>query len=166
MGCCASQPEAPKPGAESRSYVSQHSQQQQQQHFTPVVQPHTNQMAAVHHPQQQPRQFGAPMQHNQLRGPFNPNFVQVGPQPVGRQQPGGALTFVALYNYSARTAEDLSFVKGENFSALCLCIRLVLCCTCMRTHVCLVCLFPFLCPTKYLISSPSSSPPSSPLPPI
>ena len=57
-------------------------------------------------------------------GPFNAGgFVQAGPHPGGG---GGALTYVALYSYSARTAEDLSFVKGERrfFSLLFLSARL------------------------------------------
>ena len=41
-------------------------------------------------------------------------FMNRGPvAPVGG---GGALTFVALFDYEARTAEDLSFHKGTLFS--------------------------------------------------
>lgn len=52
-------------------------------------------------------------QHRQ--GPFSPGgFMPGGPtQGVGMpRSQQGALTFIALYSYSARTAEDLSFSKG------------------------------------------------------
>ena len=56
---------------------------------------------------------------NHQQGGYNPGGPFMHPQQVPRiggpmrpQQPGGALQFVALYNYSARTAEDLSFSKG------------------------------------------------------
>lgn len=53
-----------------------------------------------------------------VSGPMQPggafargyNMPQMGA--TGASVGGGALSFVALYNYDARTAEDLSFVKG------------------------------------------------------
>ena len=78
----------------------------------------------------------------QRGGPFG-----AGPRYAGQQggqgmvshtrpaQGGGAVMFVALYNYTARTAEDLSFVKGEREKergigrekGVCACVRLCVC---------------------------------------
>lgn len=56
-------------------------------------------------------------------GPFGPpgmgGGMGMGPGRIGAPMMpgagGGALTFVALYSYDARTAEDLSFTKGEEW---------------------------------------------------
>ena len=120
MGCCTSQPSTPKAGKDTTSYVPQ-----------PSHPPQGNQVNASGIPQH-PQQPGHAAVHRS--GPFNAtNFIPSGqPQKVGgpmmRPAPGagGALTFVALYNYSARTAEDLSFAKG-------------LVCVCMyNVHTCIV----------------------------
>lgn len=41
---------------------------------------------------------------------------------------GGALTFVALFDYEARTAEDLSFRKGT------FCVMVVMVCVCVQCN--------------------------------
>ena len=41
--------------------------------------------------------------------PPQPQMIQQAPPPI----PGGVLTFIGLYDYDARTAEDLSFKKSE-----------------------------------------------------
>lgn len=53
--------------------------------------------------------------HQQMHmGNQNNPFANRGPgvMPSGPATTGGALTFVALFDYEARTAEDLSFRKG------------------------------------------------------
>ena len=135
MGCCASQPETPKPVPGSVTYTQQQSAQQQHQQHHPSNASAGNQVqfqqrkpAAVSGPmggggQPHGGPFGAP------RGYGAPGGQMGGPMMggAGRGQ-GGALTFIALYNYSARTAEDLSFVKGENSSVNgCVCVRLFVC---------------------------------------
>ena len=59
--------------------------------------------------------------------PNNPFMNRTQMQSVGPATTGGALTFVALFDYEARTAEDLSFRKGK----LCVCV------CCHETIVCL-----------------------------
>ena len=123
MGCCASTPpERPKPTDESKAYVPKqspggHPNNSGHVHNMPPSQQPMMHPSAMQH-QQQPRQMSAPMHHQQPRsGPFNPPggpFIQPGPIiGVPMQRPPGALTYVALYSYSARTAEDLSFIKGR-----------------------------------------------------
>lgn len=110
MGCCASQSETPKAGANSQAFVPPQSRQ-------PPVQPQPgmSQPAAMAMHQHQQHQLKMAHSH-QRQGPFNPGFMPGVPTHGGaivrQQQTGGALTFIALYSYSARTAEDLSFVKG------------------------------------------------------
>ena len=98
MGCCASTPsERPKPTDESKAYVPK-----------PPL--------GGAHQQQPPRQIPAPDQQQGPRsGPFNPGGGgPFNPGIGGPMRPhGGVLTYVALYSYSARTAEDLSFIKGK-----------------------------------------------------
>lgn len=124
MGCCTSKPETPKPAAGSVTYTSQHPTQPSpgMGRSGGVGQVHPvspGRLNIAHHPQPQQMQIGGPM-GQQRSGPFAPRFggqqAMVGQPMIGgpmRPQQGGALTFVALYNYTARTAEDLSFVKGE-----------------------------------------------------
>lgn len=110
MGCCASQSETPKAGENSTSFVPQRTAQ------PPTQQPTTPQGTGMAMPLRQPpsKVISGP----QRGGPFNNvGFIQPGSMP--RTQPG-ALTFVALYSYSARTAEDLSFVKGKSLWLVCL----------------------------------------------
>lgn len=102
MGSCTSEPEKPKQGPDTKKWISTdpHAQQVGQRNpqgnnVQPLIQPPNSQQPGAYnpggfiHPQAVPR-VGAPM----------------------RQPQGGTLTFIALYNYSARTAEDLSFSKG------------------------------------------------------
>lgn len=110
MGCCTSQSETPKVGANSQAFVPPQQRQPPPQSQAVMSQP----TAMAMHQHQQHQMKMAASQHRQ--GPFNPGgFVHGVPTQGGamiRPQQSGALTFIALYNYSARTAEDLSFVKG------------------------------------------------------
>lgn len=108
MGCCESAPEPQKIDG-SVSFTSQKKPAQQHQPASgPGLHPgHGNHGSGgqVHlgHPQNYNRQ---PVVGQSMPG--NP-FSRVGPATQGT---GGALTFVALFDYEARTAEDLSFHKG------------------------------------------------------
>lgn len=113
MGGCTSSPEKPKTKSDSVSFTSQ---QQTVQKFDA----HGGHI----HAQQQQRGYGGP-QHQQritanIGGPMQPNnpfqranIVGGGPVHIPPGGGSGALSFVALYDYDARTAEDLSFAKGE-----------------------------------------------------
>lgn len=108
MGCCTSTNEKPQKKSESVAFTTQKAvQQQQQQHHHHGGHP----QAQVHMAGQQMR-GGMPQQpmitaSNAAANPFNR-----GPQAATH---GVALTFVALFDYEARTAEDLSFRKGTRF---------------------------------------------------
>ena len=58
----------------------------------------------------------APPQMNQYvpQAPPQPQAIIQQPPPV----PGGVLTFIGLYDYDARTAEDLSFRKSERLQIM------------------------------------------------
>ena len=96
MGCCASA--EPQKNQESVSFTNAPKHQQ----ASANVGARGPQMG--HQPAQgynsQPRAAPA--------NPFAPQAPAAGP-PGG----GGALSFIALFDYDARTAEDLSFRKGE-----------------------------------------------------
>lgn len=109
MGCCASQSETPKPGVNSQAFVPPQSRPPPSQ--APVGMSQPTAMAMQQHQQHQIKMAAA--QHRQ--GPFSPGGFMPGGPPQGVGMPRsqqGALTFIALYSYSARTAEDLSFAKG------------------------------------------------------
>ena len=106
MGCCTSEPEKPKKQSDSVAF-----------HPTPTGHPAAapqahNQYPPRHPAQAQPQMsVGGPMQ--QMNNPFNRFPGNVVSSPMGAGIPtGGALMFVSLYNYEARTKEDLSFGKG------------------------------------------------------
>ena len=107
MGCCASAPE-PKKIDGSVSFTSQAQQKaalQNQQSGGAGRHPgHPGGGGQVH---MGGHAAAGPYRHQPAPQsvPANP-FQRVGPTP------GGALTFVALFDYEARTAEDLSFHKG------------------------------------------------------
>ena len=116
MGCCTSSPEEPKKKSDSVQYTNQ---QQRQQVLPSQGVPRQAPVSHLqqYHQQQQPRQFvsniSGPVQPG---GGFGRAYIPGMGAPVvpgGGGGGGGALTFVALYNYDARTAEDLSFIKGE-----------------------------------------------------
>jgi len=58
---------------------------------------------------EQEKQIEQPRYEPQVTQPQPPAIVQPPPQ----MPTGGVLTFVGLYDYDARTAEDLSFKKSE-----------------------------------------------------
>lgn len=111
MGCCTSSPEEPKKIDGSVSFTSQKAAQQQRQQagHGGHGQPHTGAQVHMGHPQAggYNRQPVIAVPNNQS----NP-FSRVGPATQSLGGGGGALTFVALFDYEARTAEDLSFHKG------------------------------------------------------
>lgn len=110
MGCCTSAPEKPKKKTESVSYTQQQATfPQQGQRYTQEPQVHISRGP----PGYNASNISGPMAPGM--SPFGRSYMpQVGPPTVSLPGVGGgALTFVALYNYDARTAEDLSFNKGE-----------------------------------------------------
>ncbi len=117
MGCISST-EKPQAKSESGRFELERGQQTQQ---PGQQQPRYNESsrgggpASYPYPgqQQQPSRGGisGPMG---TQNPFGPRMGQ----PASGGQ-GGALSFVSLYDYSARTAEDLSFSKGEALVRVC-----------------------------------------------
>lgn len=116
MGCCTSAAE-PQKQKDSVSF------QKQKPGGHPAAggggggvraQGHGGHPAASHPYTQNPGGGGHMHQPHMMSG--NPNahnnpFASRGQAQLG--PPSGALTFVALFDYEARTAEDLSFRKGE-----------------------------------------------------
>ena len=103
MGCCTSATEKPQKKVESVSFTTQ----------KPAQPVQTRGQVNMNHP---PGGYGG----GQMRGGVHQqpmptgvtaNPFQRGPAMQGTSG-GGALTFVALFDYEARTAEDLSFRKG------------------------------------------------------
>lgn len=76
----------------------------------PAKKPETKTFVKDKEPQEQ-HQIAQPQMHQQFiaQAPPQPQAIIQAPPPVS----GGVLTFVGLYDYDARTAEDLSFRKGE-----------------------------------------------------
>ena len=110
MGCCASSPEKPKTQSGSVSYTNQTNtgyKQPAQQPQSQLQIGHGNMHTGM--PQGRPMAVSGPMQAG---GAFSRGFNMPQMAATGAAVGGGALSFVALYNYDARTAEDLSFVKG------------------------------------------------------
>lgn len=109
MGCCTSAPE-PKKIDGSVSFTSQAQQQKA------AAQAQQGGGAGRHHAGHPGGgggqvHLGGHAAAGAYRQPA-PQTMQANPfQRVG-PTPGGALTFVALFDYEARTAEDLSFHKG------------------------------------------------------
>ncbi len=108
MGCMSST-EKPQARDESGRFELNRDQQNQQSN---QQQPRYNDSrgrggpASYPYPGQQPSGgISGPM------GTQNPFGARMAGQPASGQ--GGALSFVSLYDYTARTAEDLSFHKGE-----------------------------------------------------
>ena len=69
-----------------------------------------------------------------ISGPMQSNPFQRSMPGGGGGMPGGgsggALTYVALYDYDARTHEDLTFRKGK-YICVCVCV-----CVCVYARVC------------------------------
>ena len=87
MGCCCSSGNnAPAKKPETRTFVKDKEQPPEEHQ---IAQPQMQQFVAQAPPQPQ---------------------VMIQPPPV---MAGGVLTFIGLYDYDARTAEDLSFKKSE-----------------------------------------------------
>ena len=113
MGSCVSSPERPQKNTESVSFTHQQQNPQRYQHGNQPNQPRTYPMQQQQQPSMGisgPMQPGNPFQRGGM-----PGQMRIG-QPMGGGGGGGggggALSFVALYEYTARTAEDLSFHKG------------------------------------------------------
>ena len=106
MGCCTSAPEKPRKKSDSVSYTNQTNPQKHE----PQIQITHNPPHGGHIPRGHVSNISGPMHAG---GAFSRAYV---PQVGAPSIPGagaGALTFVALYNYEARTKEDLSFGKGK-----------------------------------------------------
>jgi len=98
MGCCASA-DKPQKNQESVSFTN-----------APKHQQASANMGGGRGPQighQPPQGYNSQPRAN----PTNP-FASQAPA-AGPPGGGGALSFIALFDYDARTAEDLSFRKGE-----------------------------------------------------
>lgn len=107
MGCCTS---ADKPQKNNESVSFTTAQKQPGHHHQQAGNPGRGGPVQIGH-QQQPGGYGQPRVMNQPpanANPFSPAMPSGGP-PGG----GGAISFIALFDYDARTAEDLSFKKGE-----------------------------------------------------
>ena len=123
MGCCGSSAEKPRQNPSSISYGQQGSRSGKG--APPGSNPNMGGGPAYpSYPQQpQPGYRQPPVQHQQAVG------YHAGPPPTlggggvgavpripgagGPMMGGGALVFLGLYKYEARTAEDLSFDKGQ-----------------------------------------------------
>lgn len=105
MGCCFST--EPQKKNESVSFTNAQKKQAGQQ----PVGPGRGQAHVVAHAA---GGYGGPMGGG-AHQPMNANPFSRGPAvpSVGAPGGGGALSFVALFDYDARTAEDLSFRKGN-----------------------------------------------------
>ena len=110
MGCCGSTSTKPQPvGGTSMSYTPKGTANNPQGGgYKPAT-------AAGYPPHQ--TTMGAPTGGLTSSGPFGSAGVGMGRMAgmgaPGGPMTGGALTFVAVYRYDARTAEDLSFSKGS-----------------------------------------------------
>ncbi len=116
MGGCTSSPEEPKKNPDSVQYTHQYQQQQHQRAGGPASHGVPRQGPVSHAPQyhhQQQHQVASISGPVQPGGGFGRAYIPGVGAPAVQGGGGGALTFVALYNYEARTAEDLSFAKGE-----------------------------------------------------
>ena len=142
MGGCASSPEKPKQNSGSVAYTQKQQQQQaaHPQHNSGSVQP-SRAMNMPHgggggggYPGGSAHMM--PPMASSISGPMQGNPFQrsmpgmVGPMSSNR---GGTLTYIALYDYDARTHEDLTFRKGKN---LCVCVCVCVCVR-ARTRVCM-----------------------------
>ena len=135
MGCVGS---SEKPQAKSESGRFEVDRNQSNQHGQPQR----------YHNQPQPSYPfpGGQKPASSISGPMvqgNPFAARMGPP--GGGQTGGALSFVALYDYTARTAEDLSFHKGESLSlwCVCVCVCVPVCGVrvCIPLNMCIVCVY-------------------------
>ena len=121
MGSCTSSPEKPKQNSGSVAYTQKQQQQQASAHHNAGMPQQTHSMNIQH--AGQPRYQGGP-QHmmspmsSSISGPMQGNPFQrgipgVGVGPMGGGGRVGTLTYIALYDYDARTHEDLTFRKGK-----------------------------------------------------
>ena len=128
MGGCTSSPEKPKQNSGSVAYTQKQQQQQQAAHpqhnsgqpqqSRAVNMPHGGgggggggyPGGSAHMMQPMAGSISGPMQGN----PFQRGMPGMGMGgPMGGGGRGGTLTYIALYDYDARTHEDLTFRKGE-----------------------------------------------------
>ena len=138
MGGCTSSPEKPKQNSGSVAYTQKQQQQQQAAHpqhnSGPVSQSRAVNMphgggggggggypggSATHMMQPMAGSISGPMQGNPFQRGM-PGMGMGGPMGGGGRG-GGTLTYIALYDYDARTHEDLTFRKGTNLN-VCVCV--------------------------------------------
>lgn len=140
MGGCASSPEKPKQNSGSVAYTQKQQQQQQAAHpqhnSGQVQQSHAVNMprgggggggypgGSAHMMTPMGSSISGPMQGN----PFQRNMPGMG-GPMGGGSRGGTLTYIALYDYDARTHEDLTFRKGKRVCVYAgVCVRMCVVC--------------------------------------
>ena len=114
MGGCTSSPEKPKQNQDSVAFTHQQQHQPSQAHMNsgPSSHPMAIQRSAAY-PGVQPSHMMSPMGGGSISGPMQSNpFQRSMPGSSMPGSSGGALTYVALYDYDARTHEDLTFRKG------------------------------------------------------
>lgn len=113
MGSCVSSPERPQKNTESVSFTNQQ-QNPQGQRYQHGNQANQQRNYPMQQQQQAPMGISGPMQPgNPFQRGMPGGQMRIGqPMGAGGGGTGGALSFVALYEYTARTAEDLSFHKG------------------------------------------------------
>ena len=129
MGGCTSSPEKPKQNSGSVAFTSQQQQPGSQiHHNSGPPQSHAMNMprGGGGYPVGQPAHMMQPMSSS-ISGPMQGNPFQrgmpgMGPMTGGGGR-GGTLTYIALYDYDARTHEDLTFRKGKVCVYVCVCMR-------------------------------------------
>ena len=138
MGGCTSSPEKPRQNPDSVAFTHQQQHQPSQVHMNSGPASHPMAMQRSGGYPGQPSHM-SPMGGGSISGPMQSN-------PFQRSMPGssipggsgGALTYVALYDYDARTHEDLTFRKGMVYSmCCCVCAFVVLCAVCVCVCVCM-----------------------------
>ena len=147
MGGCTSSPEKPKQNPGSVAFTSQQQAAQLHPNSGP---PNTHPMAmqrSAGYPGGQPSHMMPPMSGGGISGPMQSNPFNRGMPGVGSMSGGsggGALTYIALYDYDARTHEDLTFRKGTLLLCIsvCVCVCVCVCVQCMCTTTgMLVCVY-------------------------
>jgi len=116
MGCVSSKEKKEKKSS-GFQHISQPSQGMPGQHvdlmLTPqqpsIVHMHSNMMQSSYNSQQ----ISSPMRHQGYN-----SYVSHSQHNIRHPMPGQSIRYVALYDYEARTKEDLSFEKGEQLFIL------------------------------------------------
>ena len=134
MGGCTSSPEKPKQNQDSVAFTHQQQHQPSQVHVNsgPSGHPMAMQRSGGYPGVGQTHMMGGPMGGGSISGPMQSNPFQRSMPGGSMAGSGGALTYVALYDYDARTHEDLTFRKGISlpFNMCCLLLYMCVCVLC------------------------------------